>query len=113
LPFARIRIDQVAPEHEAGDLVVEADGVVAHADGAGLRKRLLDGGGELVLGHAPFQTLLRRDAGNQAGLRVGQEIIGRLAIQHDRIADLVQLGIGADRGKLRRAVAAVLAPKVS
>jgi hypothetical protein len=50
--------------------------------------------------------LLRRDAGDQAGLRVGQEIIGGLAIQHDRIADLVQLGIGADRGELRRAVAA-------
>ena len=36
LPFARIRVDQVAPEQEARDLVVEADRVVADADGAGL-----------------------------------------------------------------------------
>jgi hypothetical protein len=74
----------------------------------GLAEGLFDGIGELVLRHAPFQALLRRDAGDQAGLRVGQEIIGRLAIQHDRIADLVQLGVGADRGKLGRAVAARL-----
>ena len=34
LPLARIRVDQVAPEQEARHLVVEADAVVAHADGA-------------------------------------------------------------------------------
>ena len=31
LPLARVGIDQVAPEQEARDLVVEADAVVAHA----------------------------------------------------------------------------------
>jgi hypothetical protein len=40
--------------------------------------------------------------------RVGQEVGRRLAIQHDRRADLVQVGIGADRGELGRAVAARL-----
>ena len=34
LPLARIGVDQVAPEQEARHLVVEADRVVAHADGA-------------------------------------------------------------------------------
>jgi hypothetical protein len=113
LPFARIRVDQVAPEQEARDFVVEADGVVADAD----RARLAEGGadlrGELVFGHPVFQAVLRRDAGDQAGLRIGQEIGRRLAVQHDRLADLVEVGIGADRGELGRAIAARHAPKVS
>ena len=111
LPFARIRIDQVAPEQETRDFIVETDGVVACADGARFRKGRFDGGGELVLGHAQLQTLLRRDARDQARLRVGQEIIGRLAIQHDRFADLVEVGIRADGGELGRAVAARLGAK--
>ena len=41
--------------------------------------------------------MLRRDAGDQAGLRIGQVVGRRLAIQHDRLADLVEFGIGADR----------------
>jgi hypothetical protein len=35
LPFAGVGVDQVAPEQVARHLVVEADAVVAHADGAG------------------------------------------------------------------------------
>ncbi len=106
LPFARIGIDQVAPEQETGELVVEADGVVADADGAGLAEGLLDVARELVLGHPLRQALLRGDAGDQAGLRVGQVIRRGLAILHQRRADFVQLGVGADRGELRRAIAA-------
>lgn len=58
-----------------------------------------------MFGHAPLEALLRRDAGDQAGLRIGQEIRRRLAVQHDRLADFIQAGVGADGGKLRRAVA--------
>jgi hypothetical protein len=53
----------------------------------------------------PRSRHLRRDAGDEAGLRVGQVVVGGLAVQHQRLADLVQLGIGADGGKLRRPVA--------
>ena len=110
-PFARIRIDQVAPEQETRHFIVEADGVVADADGARLGKSRLDGGGEFMFRHAQRQALLRRDAGNQARLRIGQEIIGRLAIQHDGLADFVQFGIGADGSELGRTVAARLGAK--
>jgi hypothetical protein len=48
--------------------------------------------------------LLRRDSGNQAGLRVGQDIIGRGAVPGDRIIDGLQIRVGALRGKLRRAI---------
>ena len=105
LPFACVGVDQVAPEHEARDLIVEPDGVVAHANGAGLGHLGLDAGRKLALGHAAFPGHLRRDAGDEAGLRIGQVVIGGFAVQHDRLADLVQLGIGADGGKLRRPVA--------
>jgi hypothetical protein len=106
LPLARVGIDEVAPEHEARDLVVEADGVVAHADGAGPGQLGLDAGGELVLGHALFQAELRRDAGDQAGLGAGQVVGCGLAVEHQRLADLVQIGIGADGCELRGTVAA-------
>jgi len=111
LPFARIRVDQIAPEQETRHFIVEADGVVAHADGARFREGRFDGGGELVLGHAQLQALLRRDARDQARLRVGQEVIGRLAIQHDGLADLVEVGIRADGRELGRAIAARLGAK--
>ncbi len=64
-----------------------------------------------MLGHAQLQTLLRRDARDQARLRVWQEIIGWLTIQHDRFADLVEFGIRADGGELGRAVATRLGAK--
>jgi hypothetical protein len=48
-PFAPVGVDEVAPQQEARHLVVEADGVVARADGAGLgrarRLMLLGEGG--------------------------------------------------------------------
>ena len=106
LPFARVGVEQVAPQQKTREFVVEADRVVTHADGAGLAERLLDGAGKLVLRHAAFQAQLRRNAGNQTRLRIGQIVRRGLAIQHQRIADFVQPGIGANRRELRRAVAA-------
>jgi hypothetical protein len=46
--------------------------------------------------------VIRQDCGAR------QIIVGRLAEQHQRLADLVEVGIGADRGELRRAIAARL-----
>ena len=111
LPLARVRVDQVAPEHEARDLVVKPDGVVAHTNGAGLRENLFDLRCKGVFGHTHFQALLRCDAGDQAGLRIGQKVGRGLAIDHQRVADFVQLGVGADGGKLRGAVAAHVGTK--
>ena len=106
LPFATIGVDQVAPKQKAGKFIIEADAVVAHANGAGLRQFGMNTLGKRLLCHPALQALLRRDARNQAGGRVGQ-IVGRgLAQQIDGFAHDVELRIGADGGKLRGAVAA-------
>ena len=104
LPLARIGVDEVAPEHEARDFIVKPDGVVAHANGAGLRKLGLDAVRKLALGQAFFQAQLGGDAGDEARLRIGQVVVGGPAVDHQRLTDLVELGIGADGGKLRRAI---------
>jgi hypothetical protein len=106
LPFTAIGVDEVAPEQVARHLVVETDGVVAHADRARQGQHGLDGRRELMLGHAALQAVLRQDAGQQAALRVGQVVGCRLAVEHQRLADLVELGIGAQAGELGGPVAA-------
>ena len=111
LPLARIGVDEIAPEHEARNLVVEANRVVAHADGAGLGQLGLDAGGELGLGDTALQRHLRRDARDQAGLRIRQIVIRRPAEPHDGLADFVELGVSANARELRRAVIARLGAK--
>ena len=111
LPFARIGIGEIAPEHETRDLVIEAYGVIAHAHGAGLGQFGFDAGRELDLGNALFQRPLRRDARDQAGLRIGQIVVGRLAVPHHGLADFVELVIRAYARKLRGTVVARLGAK--
>ena len=105
-PFPGIRVDQIAPQQKSGEFIVEADGVVADTDGAGLREGLFDAGRESMLRHTALQTQLRRDAGDQNRSWIGQVVVGWLAIEHQRLADFVQLGVGAYRRKLRRPVEA-------
>ena len=62
--------------------------------------------GKLVLRQALGVAVLRRDARNQAALRIGQIVRRGLTQDIDGRADFVQIGIGADGGKLRRPVAA-------
>ena len=100
---------QRAPEEMAGDLVVEADGVVAHADGAVTPQLGQDGVGEVVFRQPLGQAGLRHDAGEQAGFGVGQVVGRRLAVDHHRVAHLVQVEVGADAGKLGRPVQARVA----
>ena len=93
----------------AGDFVVEADGVVAHADGAVAAQLGQDGVGEAVLRQPLGQAGLRHDAGEQAGFGIRQIVGSRLAVDHHRIAHLVQVEVGADAGKLGRPVQARVA----
>ena len=105
LPLARVRVSQVAPQQKTRYLVIESNAVVTHADGAGLGKRSLNLRRKGVFGHPVFKAMLRGDAGEQAGLRVGEVVRRRLAIQHQRRADLVEFGIGANSRELGRTVA--------
>ena len=106
LPLPGIGLDQVAPEQETRDLVVETDAVVAHAHGAGAGQLALDLGGESVFRHPLRLAALWRDAGDQAAFGVGQAVQRRLAVQRDRRLDLVQVGIRAHPGKLCRRIPA-------
>ena len=62
--------------------------------------------GELVLRQALGVAVLGGDACDQATLRIGQIIGRRLAQDIDGRTDFVQIGIGADGGKLRGAIGA-------
>ena len=64
---------------------------------------------EIVLSQAFAQRVLRRDAGDQRCLGRGQQVERGLAEQRDRLADRVQLEVGADRGELGDAGAARVA----
>jgi len=100
LPLTPVRVNQVAPKHEAGDFIVKTNGVIAHAHGARPRQCLLNVRRKLVFGQTFFQTRLRRDAGDQARLRVWQKIIGGLAVQHDWLTDLMEIRIGTNGREL-------------
>jgi hypothetical protein len=64
-----------------------------------------------MLGNAFLQCTLGRDARDQTGLRVGQIVIGRLAVPHHGLADFVELVIRAYARKLRGTVIARLGAK--
>src|SRR5690606_25855081 len=70
-----------------------------------LGEGLLDARREFVLGQPALEAKLWRDAGDQAGLGARQVVRRRLAVDHDRLADFVEFGIGADGCELRGPVA--------
>ena len=106
LPLAGVGVNQAAPKHEAGDLVVKPNRVVAHANGAWLAESRLDLCSKLVFGDALLHADLGRDASDQTSFWFGQKVIRRLTIQHDWRANFLQLGIGANCRKLRRPIPA-------
>ena len=106
LPLAGIGIVEVAVETITCHLVIETQAVVAGAAGAGLRQLSMYSRHELGLGQPLFRQNLRRDAGNPAGCRMRQDIVGGLAIEVERLADFVELLVGAQTGDLQRTIAA-------
>ena len=101
-PFVFVGVKEVAVEQLPGEFVVEADVVVAGDAGSGPGEFFPDAADEFCLADALFERGLRRDAGNQAGHGVGQEIRRRAAIQHERLAHRFELLIGAQAGELGR-----------
>ena len=88
------------------DFIIEAQAVVAQRAGPRHAHLVIDAPGELGLGNAATLGLLRGDAGDQTRHRLGQEVIGRLAIEGQRLADLIEVSIGTDGRELRRTVTA-------
>ncbi len=102
--FTRVGVDEVAPEQEPGDLVVEAEAVVTDRTGAGAAHQFEYALGKLVFGQAALTRQLRRDSGDQAGIRCRQHIGCRLAVNDHRLANWRQLQIGAHSGELAGAI---------
>ncbi len=100
-PLARVGIEQVAIEQVARDLVVEAHAVVSDPAGSGDTQLGVDGGGKLGLDQPLALGELWGDAGDDAGLGVRKEVGRGTAKEHDRFADLVEIGVRTDRGELR------------
>ena len=105
-PLAFIGVEEIAEQGVADELVVETQRVVTQGAGARARHFLDDACDRLGLGQALAQGLLRGDAGDQGGHRRGQQVGSRLHEQVQRLLDLFQCGIGADRGELGDAGAA-------
>ncbi len=70
----------------------------------------MDRADELQLRHAGVLAALRRDPGEQAGLRIGQVVGVRLAVQRGRPADDVQFHVQAQTGELDGPVADRIGP---
>ncbi|MNO98341.1 hypothetical protein D3C76_900860 [compost metagenome] len=104
LPAVGIGVIEVAIEGVAGHLVIEADAVVAQHAGVRGGELLVDLANEVRLAQAVLHRLLRRDAGDEAGFRLRQVIRGRFAVNHQWLADDVEVGVGANTRKLRRPV---------
>ncbi len=111
LPFAGIRVHQIAPQHKARDFIVKTNGVVAHANVVVLRNSSFNLRCKLSFRNATLKTDLRRDASDQARLRVGQIIKRRLTEQYQRITHFVQVGVGTNCGKLRGPIAPQIGPE--
>ncbi len=99
-PLALVRIVEIAEQAVAHELVVEAQRVVAQR--AGLRPRHLLGDARERVGlvDSVAQRLLRCNACDQRGDRRGQQVVGRLHEETDRLFDRVQRRIGAQRREL-------------
>src|SRR5690625_4807173 len=110
LPLPGIGVVKVAIQGVAGHLVVETQAVVAHTAGSGGGQFGVDGGDELRLTHPPLRRALGGEPGDQAGLGLGQVIPGRMALDGQGLADLVELEVGAQAGKLGRPVPARVGP---
>ncbi|MCY1429176.1 hypothetical protein D9M71_450830 [compost metagenome] len=105
LPLAGIGIEEVAVQAVAGDLVVEAQAVVAGRAGAGADQFGVQTGHELGFTESLARQSSGVDAGDQAGHRVRQDVVAGLAIQVERLADLVERLVGTNAGHLQRPVA--------
>ncbi|MNM96172.1 hypothetical protein D3C81_1086400 [compost metagenome] len=106
LPLAGVRIKEVAIEAVPGDLIVETQAVVTSTTSTWARQFGMHPGHEFGFAQTLAGQLLRGNAGDQAGLGVGQDVVAGLAIEVDRRLDLVEVKVGAHPGDLQGPVVA-------
>ena len=103
-----IRIEKIAPEKEARDLVVEAGRVVPDADRSGPVEPTPDFARKLALGNAPFLADLRRHPRQKTALWAGQIISRRPGIKHVPISLRIKVHVRPNACKLRGPVPAAV-----
>lgn len=103
-----IRIEKIAPEKEARDLVVEAGRVVPDADRSGPVEPTPDFARKLALGNAPFLADLRRHPRQKTALWAGQIVSRRLGIKHVPLSLRIKVHVRANARKLRGSVPAAV-----
>ncbi|MNI35139.1 hypothetical protein D3C73_891500 [compost metagenome] len=105
LPLTGVGVEKVAVQAVAGHLVVEPQGVVARATGAGGRQFGMHPGHEVGLAQTVFGQLPRRDTGDRARCRMRQDVITGLAIEVDRFVYDIEIEVGTQPCHLQRTVA--------
>ena len=101
LPLTCIGIEEVAVQAVAGHLVVEAQRVVTQRASPGPGQFVVDEAKEIGFGRTMLARVLRRDTGYQAGLGLRQQVVGGLCINDQRLADGIEIDVGAQTGELR------------
>jgi len=106
LPFACIRIVEIAVQAVAGHFVVETQAVVAGTAGSGSRQFPMQMMNELGLAHPLLLQNCRRDSRDQARGGMGKDVVAGSTVDVQRLADFLERLVGADTGNLQGAVAA-------
>src|SRR5690606_38219956 len=99
-PLALVGVEEVAEQPVADEFVVEAQRVVAGHAGLRARHLVLDTGEGLRLVHPVAQRVPGIDPGDHAGPGIGQQVVGGTDHEVDRLIDLAELEVAADRREL-------------
>ena len=91
---------EIAIQQLARQLVVEPNTVEAHNTGVGTGEFLMYLADEFRLDHSLLAGDLGCDMSDTTGLGRGEEIVGRLTIQHQGLAQRFQRFVGTQTGKL-------------
>ncbi len=104
LPAPGVGIVKVAIKNIARHFIVEAHVVIADHAGVFDGKQGMNASGEFRFSHSARLRQLRRNAGDHHRLRLWQIIVRWLAVKNLRLADDIEIHIGANAGELRRAI---------
>ncbi len=104
LPLAGIGVVKVAVQAVPYHFVVESEVVVADAAGVGTPQLLVQTLDEVPLAQPQALQGGGQDTGDQAGCRMGQDVLAQLAMQIERCFDFVEVQIGTHPGHLQRTI---------
>ncbi|MNH90518.1 hypothetical protein D3C73_430600 [compost metagenome] len=105
LPLPCVRVEKVAVQAVAGHLVIETQGVITGATGAGSSQLRMHPGHEIGFAQTEFCQLARGNAGDRTGRRVRQDVVTGLAIEVDRLVYFIEIEVSTQPRHLQWAIA--------